>query len=121
MNGPTHKTIGALSCIATLAAINDEPKKQSIAHDPFVVSILGVIGGALPDKIEPASIGPHHRQFFHSLVTLGAVGYGVYKAYKWEPETDLGKCLRVAAMMLGVGYASHLIADSTTPKGLPVI
>jgi len=121
MNGPTHKTIGALSCIATLAVINDDPEKQSIAHDPFVVSILGVIGGALPDKIEPASIGPHHRQFFHSLVTLGAVGYGVYKAYKWEPETEWEKFLRIGAIMLGVGYASHLIADSTTPKGLPVI
>lgn len=121
MNGSAHKAIGAVTCVAAFATIDNHPSQQSIAHHPVFVALLGALGGTLPDKLEPASIGPHHRQFFHSLVWLGAVGYGVYKAYKWEPQSEWGKLLRVALIAIGLGYLSHLIADFTTPKGLPVI
>lgn len=121
MNGPTHRAIGAATCVLAFAAIDKHPNQQSIAHNPLVIAALGAFGGALPDKLEPASIGPHHRQFFHSLVALGGVGYGVYRAYRWEPTTDWEKCLRVILIAIGLGYLSHLIADFTTPRGLPVI
>ena len=120
MNGSAHKAIGAISGIATLA-IDDHPDKQSVAHNPLIATPLATLGGMLPDLLEPASRGPHHRQFCHSVVAFGAVGYGVYRAYKWEPQTELNKCLRIAAIMIGVGYISHLIADSSTPRGLPII
>jgi len=121
MNGSAHKTIGAFTGIATLVAIDNHPDKQSIVHNPVIATSLATLGGMLPDKFEPASLGPHHRQFCHSFVSMGLVGYGVYRAYKWEPQTELDKCLRIAAIMIGVGYISHLIADSSTPRGLPII
>lgn len=121
MNGPAHKAIGAAACVAAFAVIDKQPSQQSAAHHPILVALLGAWGGSLPDKLEPASIGPHHRKFFHSLVSLGAVGYGVYQAYKWEPQTEWEKLLRVVLIAVGLGYLSHLIADFTTPKGLPII
>jgi len=121
MNRSAHQAISALSGIATLVAFDNQPDKQSIAHNPVIATSLATLGGMLPDKLEPASLGPHHRRFFHSFVSMGLVGYGVYKAYKWEPQTELDKCLRIAVIMIGVGYLSHLIADSSTPRGLPII
>lgn len=121
MNGPAHQTIGAITCVAAFAAIDKHPSQQCLAHHPILVALLGALGGTLPDKLEPASIGPHHRQFFHSLISLGAVGYGVYRAYKWEPQTEWEKYLRVVLIAIGLGYLSHLFADFTTPKGLPII
>ncbi|MEJ1342704.1 MAG: metal-dependent hydrolase [Candidatus Sedimenticola sp. (ex Thyasira tokunagai)] len=120
MNGATHKTIAAATGFATLT-IDNHPDKQSAAHNPLIAAPLATFGGMLPDLLEPASHGPHHRQFFHSVVATGLIGYGVYKAYKWEPQAELEKCLRIGVIMLGVGYLSHLIADSSTPRSLPVI
>lgn len=121
MNGPAHKAIGLVTCLTIFSAIDKHPTQQSIAHHPMLVAFLGAFGGTLPDKLEPSSIGPQHRQFFHSLVSFGCVGFGVYRAYKWEPRTEWEKCLRVVLIAIGLGYLSHLIADFATPKGLPVI
>ncbi len=120
MNGSAHKAIGAAAGMTTLA-IDDNPDKQSVAHNPLIATPLATLGGMLPDLLEPASRGPHHRQFCHSVVAFGAVGYGVYRTYKWEPQAEWEKGLRIAAIMIGVGYLSHLIADSSTPRGLPII
>lgn len=120
MNGSTHKTIGAVTGV-TMLAIDNDPSKQTPIHHPLIATPLATFGGMLPDLLEPASRGPHHRQVCHSILALGAIGYGVYKAYKWEPETDLQKCLRIAAILLGIGYISHLAADSLTPRSLPLI
>ena len=120
MNGSTHKTIGAITGITTLVLDND-PDKQSPIHNPLIATPLATFGGMLPDLLEPASNGPHHRRFCHSVVALGAVGYGIYRAYQWQPETDMQKCLRAIALLLGIGYLSHLAADSLTPSSLPLI
>jgi inner membrane protein len=120
MNGSAHKSIGAMAGVATLA-IDNHHDKQSALHNPLIATPLATFGGTLPDLLEPASLGPHHRQICHSMLALSVVGYGVYKAYKWVPETDFQKCLRIAAILLGIGYCSHLVADSFTPRGLPLI
>ncbi len=120
MNGSAHKAIGAVTGITALA-IDNQPDKQSTAHNPLIATPLATFGGMLPDLLEPASRGPHHRRFCHSVAAFCAVGYGVYKAYKWEPQTELEKCLRITAIVIGAGYLSHLIADASTPKGLPII
>jgi len=120
MNGATHKTIGAAVGIAAIT-IDTNPKKQSIIHNPLFATPIATFGGMLPDIIEPSSRGPHHRQFFHSLVVAGFLGYGLYKTYKWEPESKSAKCLRIIALLIGAGYISHLLADSLTPRGLPIV
>lgn len=78
------------------------------------------IGGAFaltPDLLEPA-LHPNHRQFFHSVVALGLLGYGNYRALN---STRLNPDQKLALAVASTGYVSHLLMDSTTPKSLPLI
>lgn len=120
MNGSAHKTAGLAIGIATLA-IDKDPNKQSMVHNPVAAGILAGWGGMLPDLIEPASLGPYHRQLFHSFGMLFVVGYGVYKAYRWQPENNFEKCVRVCALFVGLGYLSHIVADAGSPRSLPLL
>ena len=65
---------------------------------------LGMLGGRLPDIIEPA-IHPRHRKFWHSWTCAGVLNAG-----HWF----LPAPLKAATVPILVGYNSHLLADSTT-------
>jgi membrane-bound metal-dependent hydrolase YbcI (DUF457 family) len=80
-------------------------------------SLIGKMGGVLPDIIEPSK-DPHHRKFFHSYAVASAVGYGIYKANNNKNFSKLAKGTLTTA---GISYLSHLALDSQTPKGLPII
>lgn len=116
-SGNTHLAVGAATGLA-IALIDN--KKHKLIHNPITASFLGAVFGKLPDIIEPA-FHPNHRQFFHSGLTFSAIGFGVYKAYSWEPETNFEKVIRGIMLIAGCSYLSHLVCDSTTPKGLPLI
>ena len=84
---------------------------------------LGVAGGAvgaaaatLPDMLEPA-YHPHHRKFFHSFTAGSLALYGAYRAFDSEPSS-LGKATALSA---GAGYAAHLLSDSETAFGIPLL
>jgi membrane-bound metal-dependent hydrolase YbcI (DUF457 family) len=77
---------------------------------------LGLTFATLPDWIEPAT-NPNHRKFFHSLTTAGLVGYGMYGKHTHNINVNLLEYVR----SIGFAYLSHLAADSTTPKSLPLI
>ncbi len=105
-------------------------------------SLLELVGGALgglcgshgPDAIEPA-YHPHHRQFAHSATLLIGGGARAFPtalkmqndlARSAERETDpLMKAIKQlasgAAVGLPAGYASHVVADATTPRGIPLL
>jgi len=70
-----------------------------------------------PDFLEPA-LHPNHRQFFHSFTVLGLLCYGNYRALS---TLTLGSQEKLAIVISSVGYASHLLMDSVTPKSLPVV
>ena len=55
------------------------------------------------------------------MVFAGMVGYGVYKAYHWQPETPEQKWLRIAALVCGSAYLLHLAADFMTARSLPLV
>ena len=77
---------------------------------------MGGACGALPDIIEPAD-NPNHRALFHSLACAGLLTYGAFgklTAVLW-PENK--HAIRIATL----SYLSHLLLDSETPKGLPMI
>lgn len=114
----THRVINFTATAAFLAS-RPEEEQRGIAH-PLVGATATTLLASLPDMVEPA-IHPHHRQFFHSILFAGALGYGVYKAYQWQPETVTEEWLRIAALVCGAAYLLHLAADFTTARSLPLI
>ncbi|WP_082128424.1 metal-dependent hydrolase [Kosmotoga pacifica] len=68
----------------------------------------------LPDLLEPAR-NPNHRSFFHSWLVLSILLVIAFKISKKE------HIKAVSLLSFITGYKSHLLADMTTPKGLPLI
>ncbi|MGB0834103.1 MAG: metal-dependent hydrolase [Psychrobium sp.] len=116
-NGKTHIAVGAVTGLA-LALVDN--RKHKLIHNPIIAPSLGAAFGKLPDIIEPA-LHPHHRQFFHSKLVFAAIGYGLYKTYNWEAQSGFEKIIRGILLIAGCSYLSHLVCDSTTPRGLPLI
>ena len=76
--------------------------------------VLAALGAAIPDLLEPARHWSH-RKFFHSRKMLDwAVGIFALAAII---GLFLPLFYYIASFFLG--YASHLLADSTTKAGLP--
>ena len=118
-NGMTHSVVGGLSGL--VVTILDNNKDGDNTHNPLLATSVGTLFGKFPDILEPAQNNPHHRQFFHSLVVLAAVGYGLKKAYKWQPKDNFNSLLRGVILFAGAGYISHLLLDAATPQSLPIM
>lgn len=118
MNAAEHRLASALALAAAGAVMAEKPEHQTVS------AMAGCVGGycfaTLPDLIEPAT-SPHHRQFFHSVLFAAMLGFGLYKLYRWEPETPGGQLLRVLALGAGGAYLLHLALDATTKRSLPLI
>lgn len=121
MNGKAHRVIGgatgfAYSILLHQEKLKEDPEAEFDVGSAIVYTTLGVLGGSLPDILEPAT-SPNHRGLFHSLAFGGVVMALVYGEHseKWDPET------RKLARTLAKAYLSHLAADLTTPKGLPLL
>lgn len=97
-----------------------ENQEGEFSHSPFSGSLIAALCTNIPDILEPA-VHPHHRQFFHSVVFAGMVGYGMHKTYGWNPETDFDKFMRFCLLMAGTGILIHLALDSLTPRSLPLL
>lgn len=107
----------------------------------------GGVGGRVPDLLEPP-VHPNHRSFCHSFVVGCAVVGGVALTVRAlhelrerqtrtrtssglappreDDESSSGITLKnavVAGIVVAVlvGIISHLVADSGTPSGLPLI
>lgn len=119
-DGATHLVTSAAGA-ALLAAIDEYHCTGEISAQTIGAAIVGGMTARLPDILEPALRNPHHRQFFHSVVFAGIVGYGVYRAYKWEPQDATDEFLRFVFLAVGTSYVIHLVCDSTTPRGLPIV
>lgn len=78
---------------------------------------LGGLGGSMPDIIEPAT-NPNHRKFFHSA------GFSAFLASLLKEFTDGNEVShenKLALTILILSYLSHILSDSTTPKGIPLL
>lgn len=118
-NSMTHLIVGGLSGLSV--ALCDKDNKAEMTHNPLLATAIGTLFGKLPDILEPALNNPHHRQFYHSIVILAVLGYGVKKASEWKPEDNLGALSRGLVLFAGVGYISHLLLDATTPRSLLIL
>jgi len=118
MNATEHRISAAL-VLASVGASLASAEGDRLPH-----AAAGCAGGfclgTLPDLIEPAT-NPHHRQFFHSVFVALLIGYGLYKAYHWEPDTAQGRLLRGVCLLAGGAYLIHLGLDATTKRSLPVM
>lgn len=139
--GRAHKIIGTITGAAVAAGysfcVSQEPERA------WQYCIGGSMGGymlsRMPDILEPAEkLGPNHRGFFHGIACNGTVAAISFKSVKnkldmlVEKAKDFdskGQFLKgflcrcaVGAIIGGAGgYASHLLADFTTAKSLPLI
>ncbi len=89
-----------------------------VVAEAAVAGVLAGFAGILPDILEPAT-GPYHRKFFHSYVAL--VGLMGSLAILNQKDLKGYEPFRFVLNSLGLGYLVHLVQDSTTRKGLPVI
>lgn len=118
-NGLAHSVVGGLSGLAV--AVLDKEDNGNSYHNTLPAIGMGAVFGKLPDVLEPSLKNPHHRQFFHSLVILGLVGYGTKKVYDWQPKDSLESILRFLALCAGAAYMSHLLLDAMTSRSLPLM
>jgi len=118
MNAAEHRILSALA-LATAGASLCPKDQDSIPH-----AAIGCFGGycfaTLPDIVEPAT-SPNHRQFFHSVVFAGVLGYALYRLHCWQPETPKQRVWRVVGLIAGGAYLVHLALDATTKRSLPLL
>lgn len=136
-NRSTHTFVGSIAGGVAVARVTRDKTDKEKLISVIGGLIGGNIGGRLPDIIDPPT-GPNHRGVGHSA-TLGLAGSGGY-AYKVAPLA-MEYCYEQAAIAeengdflleilwlflaglvwgIGAGYASHLLLDLGTPKGLPL-
>lgn len=136
---------GSLGAATAILRAKDQPNDLIVA-EVIGSTLSGVLGGLLPDFIEPAT-SPNHRKAAHS-VTAGASLVFV-QATGWQGEcrrraiTEIEQASYLAprsrehsrsnlmallwALLAGLiggliaGYASHLALDAMTPRSLPLI
>ena len=83
-----HRVMAAV-CVGGAAAA-DWKEDDHWAKHPLLAAATAAGCGTLPDVLEPA-LHPNHRQFFHSFLLATGVGFGLYKLYQWEPESEGGE------------------------------
>ena len=146
MNGKEHAAIGLFAGPVTGLALLIETNRSPTFAEVCGWAVGGLGGAKLPDILEPA-IHPGHRQFCHSGTVLAAdlafLQSATLKSWiQWlhdEAAKQRMKALAnpenailhsMAALILEfaagalpalfAGYASHLLADCTTPCGIPI-
>jgi inner membrane protein len=120
MNAGAHRLIGAAAMAMAVASATLSPRQEETAAHAVAGCAGGYCFGTLPDLIEPAT-SPHHRQFFHSLIFAGVMGYGLYRLYQWEPGSPEFKVIRMIGLIAGGAYLVHLALDATTKRSLPLL
>lgn len=117
-NALAHR-VGAALTLA-IAAAHEEQNGCVQTTKPLTAAVAGAMLGTLPDILEPA-LHPNHREFFHSLACAGLIGLGIFRAYRWEPTSEVEEILRFLLLTAGGAFLTHLAMDALTSKGLPLL
>ncbi len=119
MRAQGHQAFNFLVMSAGLLARKDKPGVRPLPN-PAIAAPLSAVFATLPDILEPA-VTPDHRQGFHSIALAVILGFAVYEAYRWEPDTPAQEALRDLVIIGGAAYLLHLVGDMLTAKGLPLV
>ena len=146
MNGKAHTTIGLFAGPAMGLTLAIEAKRSPTLAEVCGWAAGGLGGAKMPDILEPA-IHPGHRKFCHSGTVLAAdiaflQSATLKSSIQWLHDEagkrrtkalldpDYSIFYSIVALILEflagllpaipAGYASHLIADCTTPCGIPI-
>lgn len=84
-----------------------------------IMLLLTMYASILPDVLEP-SRNQHHRRFFHSMLLLTILIVFMVKGYTDITTGNIENVNTIAIFFICSGYASHLLADFLTYKGLPL-
>lgn len=118
-NATAHRMTAALTIGAASFHAENKREGENTAA-PLAHAALAWCMGTLPDVIEPAC-HPNHRRFFHSFAFAVVIGYGMYKLYQWDAETDGQRLTKTVGLVAAGAYLVHLVMDATTAKSLPVV
>lgn len=97
--------------------------RGAIANSGFDVAeflgsgAVGALAAMIPDVLEPAT-NPNHREFFHSYVLLITT---LTTELHILDKVQANYLLKLLSLAAAGGYSSHLLADSCTPEGLPLL
>lgn len=122
MRRKEHLNVGFLTgMIYSVAYLLNQPKEKNGFDWIDFRNILIITGGStfgslLPDMIEPAT-NPNHRSIFHSVL-FGSILTGNLIHNRNAKPDDI---LKMVINSISAGYLSHLVIDSTTPRGLPIV
>jgi membrane-bound metal-dependent hydrolase YbcI (DUF457 family) len=119
MRKDSHLVIGFLALFVFAYLLNGI---QAVNAGSFIIGILAVAAGSvMPDIMEtPTSSG--HRRMFHSRRVLKCTGvlFGITAILYLLPLlSPADKLPDFCLSSFFLGYFFHLVADSTTRRGLP--
>ena len=146
-NRKAHRNVGAASgaLIAGYRARAQRPPELLL--ETAGGALGGLLGGSLPDVLEPV-ISSWHRDIAHSWAAGAGIIRATSGLQQWESycreraghysrlravaQDPLFRALHFLAEIfwrlaagfasgLGAGYASHLLLDALTPRGIPLM
>ena len=110
-NAIAHAQIGAVAGAATYLAMSARLKREMSPIEMGACCSIGLAFAAIPDIIEPA-LTPNHRSIAHSVVVLLIlIAFLFWYCHQFK---------KMVVASAAVGYLTHLVADSGSPKGLPI-
>lgn len=112
-----HAITGALVSLGAYGLYKHLKQETPTITGALGSIILGGFAGVLPDLIEPAT-NPNHRGFFHSIALLAMLAQGNQKM--WETQ-NLTENQKLAISLFSAAFGSHLISDSSSARGIPLI
>jgi membrane-bound metal-dependent hydrolase YbcI (DUF457 family) len=117
-NAKAHAQIGAVAGAVTYVVMSHHYERKMDVLEAGFCALIGMASAALPDLIEPA-LTPNHRGTAHSVVILFLL-LALIILFCQDEEGKREEFVKMVVASAGAGYLTHLIADSCTPKGLPI-
>lgn len=117
MNFKHHAILGALVAGGLYLLCRSSKDEELSLDEAIVVVLLGALAGVAADLLEPAT-NPNHRSICHGGTTLALILLLCHRGSKTNKLSDSQKAFIIPIL---AAYASHLVADSTSPKSLPLI
>lgn len=117
-NGNTHALVGGLVGTSNYILQHKIQNEQFDLGEILAVSLSSVLFGLLADKIDPPT-SPNHRSIGHSVSVNSILLPRLWQIVENNPNLTFKQKKFYQSMICS--YASHLVLDSTTPMGLPLL